>query len=43
MLLEQGLDILLPKLTTTISKLSKFAEYKDLPCLGYTHGSQRSW
>lgn len=29
----------MPKLAAVISRLSKFAiEYKDLPCLGYTHG-----
>ena len=37
--LRDGLDLLLPKLATIIRKLSDFAqEYKDLPCLGYTHG-----
>lgn len=37
--LRDGLDMLLPKLATVIYKLSEFAkEYKDLPCLGYTHG-----
>lgn len=37
--LRDGLDILLPKLATVIQKLSHFSmEYKDLPCLGYTHG-----
>ena len=37
--LRDGLDILLPKLATCIKKLSDFAkEYRDLPCLGYTHG-----
>lgn len=31
--------MLLPKLAVVIQKLSNFAyEYKDLPCLGYTHG-----
>lgn len=36
--LRDGLDILLPKLATVIEKLSTFAkEYKDLPCLAYTH------
>ncbi|KAF1973184.1 putative adenylosuccinate lyase Ade13 [Bimuria novae-zelandiae CBS 107.79] len=36
--LRDGLDLLLPKLATVIEKLSTFAkEYKDLPCLGYTH------
>ncbi|KAF2403189.1 putative adenylosuccinate lyase Ade13 [Trichodelitschia bisporula] len=38
LLLKQGLDILLPKLATAISKLAQFADtYKALPCLGYTH------
>lgn len=38
LLLQQGLDILLPKLATAIYKLAQFADkYKDLPCLGYTH------
>ncbi|KAI9790589.1 MAG: adenylosuccinase ade13 [Candelina submexicana] len=37
--LRDGLNMLLPKLATVIHKLSKFArEYKDLACLGYTHG-----
>lgn len=37
--LRKGLDMLLPKLAVAIQKLSTFAyEYKDLPCLGYTHG-----
>ncbi|KAL8699206.1 MAG: hypothetical protein Q9201_006134 [Fulgogasparrea decipioides] len=37
--LRNGLDILLPKLAAVIQKLSDFAQtYKDLPCLGYTHG-----
>lgn len=37
--LRDGLDLLLPKLASIIQKLSDFAlEYKDLPCLGYTHG-----
>jgi adenylosuccinate lyase len=36
--LRDGLDLLLPKLATIISKLSEFAiEYKDMPTLGYTH------
>jgi len=35
---KSGLDLLLPKLATIISKLSEFAiEYKDMPTLGYTH------
>ncbi|KAL8763505.1 MAG: hypothetical protein Q9184_000717 [Pyrenodesmia sp. 2 TL-2023] len=38
-LLRDGLGILLPKLATVIQKLSDFAQkYRDLPCLGYTHG-----
>jgi adenylosuccinate lyase len=38
LLLREGLDILIPKLATAISKLAEFAmQYKDLPCLGYTH------
>lgn len=38
-LLRDGLDILIPKLAVVIDKLSQFArEYKDLPCLGFTHG-----
>lgn len=37
--LRDGLDLLLPKLATIIGRLSEFAkQYKDLPCLGYTHG-----
>ncbi|EED15531.1 adenylosuccinate lyase Ade13, putative [Talaromyces stipitatus ATCC 10500] len=37
--LRDGLDILIPKLATVIDKLAAFAkEYKDLPCLGFTHG-----
>ncbi|WVR08065.1 adenylosuccinate lyase [Kwoniella sp. DSM 27419] len=36
--LREGLDILLPKLATVISRLSAFAEkYRDLPTLGFTH------
>ncbi|KAI9846562.1 MAG: adenylosuccinase ade13 [Thelocarpon superellum] len=39
MFLRDGLDLLLPKLAVIIHKLRGFAaEYKDLPCLGYTHG-----
>ena len=39
MFLRDGLDLLLPRLAIVILKLSDFArEYKDLPCLGYTHG-----
>lgn len=37
--LRDGLSMVLPKLATVIQKLSDFArEYKDLPCLAYTHG-----
>lgn len=37
--LRDGLDMLLPKLAKVIQKLSTFAqEYKNLPCLAYTHG-----
>lgn len=37
--MRDGLDILLPKLARTIHQLKQFAiEYKDLPCLAYTHG-----
>jgi adenylosuccinate lyase len=37
--LRDGLSMVLPKLATVIQKLSSFAqEYKDLPCLAYTHG-----
>ncbi|KAE8378384.1 Cullin repeat-like-containing domain protein [Aspergillus bertholletiae] len=37
--LRDGLDILIPKLAVVIDKLSTFAQqYKDLPCLGFTHG-----
>lgn len=37
-LLRDGFNILIPKLVVCIQKLSDFArEYKDLPCLGYTH------
>ena len=37
--LRSGLDMLLPKLAVTIQKLAAFAhQYRDLPCLGYTHG-----
>lgn len=36
--LRDGLRLLLPKLASAISRLSEFAmQYKDLPCLGYTH------
>ncbi|KAK5136694.1 adenylosuccinase ade13 [Meristemomyces frigidus] len=37
--LRDALDVLLPKLAAVIQRLSAFAlQYKDLPCLGYTHG-----
>lgn len=37
--LRDGLDILIPKLAVVVDKLATFAkEYKDLPCLGFTHG-----
>ena len=37
--LRDALEILLPKLAGVIQRLSAFAmEYRDLPCLGYTHG-----
>ena len=39
MIMRDGIDLLLPKLATAISKLQAFAlQYKDLPCLAYTHG-----
>lgn len=38
-ILRDGLDLLLPKLARVIQQLKAFAvEYKDLPCLAYTHG-----
>ncbi|KAK4542498.1 adenylosuccinase ade13 [Oleoguttula mirabilis] len=37
--LRDALDLILPKLAAVIQRLSIFArEYRDLPCLGYTHG-----
>jgi adenylosuccinate lyase len=37
--LRDGLRLLLPKVAKCIRKLSDFAlQYKDLPCLGFTHG-----
>jgi adenylosuccinate lyase len=37
--IRDGLDMLLPKLARVIHQLKQFAvEYKDLPCLAYTHG-----
>lgn len=39
MIMRDGIDRLLPKLATAISKLQAFAlEYRNLPCLAYTHG-----
>jgi adenylosuccinate lyase len=39
MILKWGLDILLPKLAMAIDRLTFFAkQYKDMACLGYTHG-----
>jgi len=36
--MRDGMEILLPKLARCIDRLSRFAsEYKDLPCLGFTH------
>lgn len=36
--IRDGFDILLKKLACCISRLGKFCDqYKDLPCLGYTH------
>lgn len=36
--MRDGLDMLVKKLATAIDKLTIFAkEWKDLPCLGYTH------
>lgn len=38
-IMRNGLNLLLPKLAMAIDKLSSFAkQYKDLACLGYTHG-----
>ncbi|KAI1959400.1 adenylosuccinase ade13 [Ophidiomyces ophidiicola] len=38
-ILTEGLDVLSSKLATVIARLSQFAkQYKDLPCLAYTHG-----
>lgn len=37
--LRDALDLVLPKLAAVIQRLAAFAvEYRDLPCLGYTHG-----
>ncbi|MCJ1309803.1 adenylosuccinase ade13 [Agyrium rufum] len=39
LLLRDGLNLLLPKLAIVVYKLASFAqEFKDLPCLAYTHG-----
>ncbi|CAK4030239.1 Adenylosuccinate lyase [Lecanosticta acicola] len=36
--IRDALNLLLPKLATVIQRLAAFAiEYKNLPCLGYTH------
>ncbi|KZS13963.1 Adenylosuccinate lyase [Daphnia magna] len=36
--IKDGLDILLPKIAQSISRLAKFAEeYKSMPTLGFTH------
>ncbi|XP_015603003.1 adenylosuccinate lyase isoform X2 [Cephus cinctus] len=38
LVLRDGFDLLLPKLATVISRLSKFAlDYRSLPTLGFTH------
>src|SRR3954447_10888329 len=37
-LMRRGLEMLRSKLVSTIDRLAKFAEeYRDLPCLGFTH------
>ena len=37
-LMRRGLEMLRSKLVATIDRLAKFAaEYRDLPCLGFTH------
>ena len=37
-LMRRGLELLRAKLVATIDRLAKFAtEYRDLPCLGFTH------
>ena len=37
-LMRRGLEMLRAKLVATIDRLAKFAtEYRDLPCLGFTH------
>ena len=37
--LRDALNTLLPKLAGVVQRLSSFAmQYRDLPCLGYTHG-----
>ena len=41
--LKDGLDLLLPALANIIQKLAKFAQqWKDQPCLSYTHGQSAS-
>jgi len=38
-IMRDGLDMLMPKLARVIKQLKDFAlQYKDLPCLAYTHG-----
>ncbi len=38
-ILKDGLNLLLPKLAMVVDKLTSFAkQYRDLACLGYTHG-----
>lgn len=37
--MKKGLEMVLPKLAGVIKKLADFArDYKDMPCLAYTHG-----
>lgn len=37
-MMRDALDIIIQKIANAVEKLSAFAkEYKDLPCLGYTH------
>lgn len=36
--IRDALDLIIPKLANAVEKLAAFAkQYKDLPCLGYTH------
>lgn len=38
-IIRDAIDLVLKQLATVIKRLSLFAQqYKDLPCLGYTHG-----